>query len=270
MIISGIYKITCSISGKIYIGQTTNMKKRWSDHLYFLGKGKHHSRYLQRIYNKYGASCFIFSIELECEVDKLNEEESRIFFHYKKLNEANVVNSRIDPVSNRGIKKSIESVKRQAEKIKGKPSWNKGISMSEESKSKLSQSLKGRKVWNANTAGTGIMKLNRTSFKNGNVPKNKGIPMSDITKKKLSDAKKGVKRWPNGRVISAASKLKMSLAKKGKQRGTHTHINMYIDTVGCFHNTKDLVKLFGVGRSTIRVWEINKDKRLIHYTRLAS
>lgn len=62
-----IYQIKNKINSKSYIGSTKSFKKRVRRHLRDLRKGKHHSIYLQRAYNKYGEENFIFSILEECE-----------------------------------------------------------------------------------------------------------------------------------------------------------------------------------------------------------
>ena len=64
-------------TGKIYIGQSTNIETRWKDHVIRLKEGKHDNRYLQNAWNKYGASNFSFSVLEECPRDfgVLNERE---------------------------------------------------------------------------------------------------------------------------------------------------------------------------------------------------
>ena len=65
---SGIYKITNKIDGKCYIGQSSNIKKRFKDHRYDLKYNKHDNPYLQNAYNKYGKDNFKF--EILCEEKK--------------------------------------------------------------------------------------------------------------------------------------------------------------------------------------------------------
>jgi len=59
---SGIYKITCTANGKIYIGSSINLHKRWNEHQRHLLNNHHHSPLLQRAYNKYGKEKFILEI----------------------------------------------------------------------------------------------------------------------------------------------------------------------------------------------------------------
>lgn len=60
--ITGIYRIYCVITGKSYIGQSKDIEKRWQEHDNLLKKGKHHSKSLQKDYNKYGDAFFIKEI----------------------------------------------------------------------------------------------------------------------------------------------------------------------------------------------------------------
>lgn len=48
----GIYKITNTNSGKVYIGSSINIEQRHKDHLYLLKSNKHHSKDLQQSYNR--------------------------------------------------------------------------------------------------------------------------------------------------------------------------------------------------------------------------
>lgn len=67
--IAGVYEIKSAINGHIYIGSSYDIKKRWNEHKLTLSKGTHHSIYLQRAWNKYGAENFTFTI-LELVEDK--------------------------------------------------------------------------------------------------------------------------------------------------------------------------------------------------------
>ena len=60
--ISGIYQIRNTINGHRYVGSAVNIQSRWRGHRSDLKLGKHHSRYLQRAWDKYGPEAFEFSI----------------------------------------------------------------------------------------------------------------------------------------------------------------------------------------------------------------
>jgi len=67
----GIYKIT-SPTGRVYIGQSTNIEGRWSGYHKLRAKGQ------VKLYNslvKYGPENHKYEVLLECEEDSLNREE---------------------------------------------------------------------------------------------------------------------------------------------------------------------------------------------------
>ena len=72
---TGIYKITCNQNNKVYIGQSTSIKRRWAQHRRDLKNNNHYNQYLQRAYNKYGEESFEYEILELCSADKLNERE---------------------------------------------------------------------------------------------------------------------------------------------------------------------------------------------------
>jgi group I intron endonuclease len=72
---SGIYKITNIISGKIYIGCTSNIKNRKRGHYHDLRNGKHGNSYLQKAWVKYGEENFQFEVLEECTVADLHSKE---------------------------------------------------------------------------------------------------------------------------------------------------------------------------------------------------
>lgn len=65
---SGIYIIKNIINDNFYLGSSNNFNKRKSEHIRKLRKNKHHSIYLQRAWNKYTESNFIFEIFFYCEL----------------------------------------------------------------------------------------------------------------------------------------------------------------------------------------------------------
>lgn len=64
----GVYQIRNIQSGERYIGSAAGrgFRNRWGTHILDLNKQRHHSRYLQRVWNKYGADVFIFEVLLYC------------------------------------------------------------------------------------------------------------------------------------------------------------------------------------------------------------
>jgi group I intron endonuclease len=59
---SGVYLIRCKPTGKVYVGSSKNMEKRWTQHRVLLNRNQHHSFKLQSAWNKYGENAFQFEI----------------------------------------------------------------------------------------------------------------------------------------------------------------------------------------------------------------
>ena len=66
----GIYKITNKINGKVYIGESLDIERRWNEHKLDLENGTHHSFKLQNDYNEYSKNNFMFEILEEIDEDK--------------------------------------------------------------------------------------------------------------------------------------------------------------------------------------------------------
>lgn len=71
-----VYLIANTVSGSVYVGLSTNPRKRWRWHLCELRANRHPNPYLQRAWNKYGAAAFEFSVLEECDtLEALNDAE---------------------------------------------------------------------------------------------------------------------------------------------------------------------------------------------------
>jgi predicted GIY-YIG superfamily endonuclease len=77
----GIYKIENLVNGKVYIGSSQDINKRWKQHLYSLRKGQHHSYHLQKAWEKYGEENFKFEI-----VEVVTDESLLITLEQKWIN----------------------------------------------------------------------------------------------------------------------------------------------------------------------------------------
>jgi group I intron endonuclease len=83
---SGIYKITCLKTNKIYIGSSIDIKKRWNSHRHHLRNGIHGNNYLQNSWNKYGEKNFKFEIIEIIKPKLLMKNELRWFKKTKCCN----------------------------------------------------------------------------------------------------------------------------------------------------------------------------------------
>lgn len=189
----GIYKIVNNINGKIYIGQSINIKSRWKDHINALNRGDSSCTLLQRAWNKYGQENFSFEILELCSEDMLDEIEIKYINNYDSCNSGY----------------NIES------------GGNKNKHLSDETKEKIKTSRIGKKL---SDDAKKKMSQSRIGANNGMYGKNH----SDISKQKMSDSKKGKlgHRQTNyqkerarisnlGKAMSNETKNKISEANKG-------------------------------------------------------
>ena len=127
VVICGIYKITNLINSKVYIGRSTNVLKRWTQHRYKLLNGVHYNPHLQSAFDTHGEINFTYEIIEECTKDELNQKE--IFWIAQFNSQCNDV----------GYNKSEGG-------HAGGGARNKGKTHSPECRARISKSLKGRKM----------------------------------------------------------------------------------------------------------------------------
>ncbi len=82
-----LYKIINTLSNKIYIGQSTEPKRRWKSHLRYSKKGSEAPQYIHRAMNKYGVENFIFEIIATCKTQENTDFIESILI--KQYNSAN-------------------------------------------------------------------------------------------------------------------------------------------------------------------------------------
>ncbi|SRR6266567_1703233 len=117
---SGIYKITCTVTGKFYIGSAINLRMRQQTHWNTLTQGVHHNRHLQNAWNKYGLDAFTFEVlELVLLPEMLTAREQ---YFLDTLNPFGKRGFNIDSVagSSLGVKRSPETNERNRQSQTGK------------------------------------------------------------------------------------------------------------------------------------------------------
>ena len=83
---AGIYKITCTSNGRVYIGSSTRLYKRKLDHFSYMRAGTHCNSHLQNCYNKYGEENLVFEVMVILPADDrkfLYETEQKFIDSYK-------------------------------------------------------------------------------------------------------------------------------------------------------------------------------------------
>lgn len=242
---SGIYRITCTVNGRFYIGSAVNLSLRCKDHFGTLRRNSHKNPKLQNAFNKYGADAFIFEV-LELVLPAfLTAREQYWFAHLRPFGKRGY---NIAPTagSNLGMKASPETLA----KLTGK-------SPSPETRKKLSDAARGRVVSDETRAkmraanrGRSVSEATREKLRMANL----GKKQSEETKHKRATSQTGKKRGPEtgekirtkklghpvseetraklritstgntsalGHVCSPEAREKMRIAKIGKKRNTH-------------------------------------------------
>lgn len=74
----GIYKITNTKNGKVYIGQSVDIDKRFKQHKKLLRENNHINYLLQDDWNVYGEDSFTFEVVEKCRSPYLNEIEQHL------------------------------------------------------------------------------------------------------------------------------------------------------------------------------------------------
>lgn len=180
---TGIYKITNVISGKIYIGQAIDIETRWKRHINDLKSNRHCNNHLQRAWNSYGESVFSFSIVRECGETELDMFEEYYIRELKAFDPAYGYNLTFGGEGGR----KTEEVKQKLRKPKSKPRtaehskklglahigkapWNKGGRTSDEAKHKQSLAKLGKPAHNRKAVmclDTGIVYASSTEAASG-------------------------------------------------------------------------------------------------------
>ena len=194
---SGIYRITCLATDKIYIGSSTSVQRRFYQHRTELKHNTHVNPHLQNAFNKYGMRNFIFEILEECSVEELQDLEK------KYLDE-------LQPFGNKGFNIDRDPVRiEMAEETKEKIRQAKlGTTYSEESKQKMSDSAKARFESQEERD-----KLSRA---------HRGKTHSEETRKKMSESRKAYLAENDHPMLGATHteehKQKISETLKGRSR----------------------------------------------------
>jgi len=104
---SGVYQIKNITNGKVYIGNSENIKRRWGDHKKRLRAQIHHCQSLQRAFNKYGESAFEYSIiEYVQVINQLADREQYWMDKIRPYKKKNGYNIRKIATSNLGISRA--------------------------------------------------------------------------------------------------------------------------------------------------------------------
>jgi len=215
MRICGIYKITNTSNGKVYIGSSINTLQRWAAHKSHCRKNKHCNRHLQGAWNEYGEKSFQFSIIDECNENLLLTQEDLWINYYDSRNQEKGYNlasaNRVEwsaesrlkaSLSHMGSKNAHFGKGHSVEAMQKIMDANVGRKHTEEWKAQHSKDIKGNK----NLLG---YRFSEESKKKMSESRKNRPPPSIETCRKISENKK--RYWENKRLdklINSSTNLK--------------------------------------------------------------
>ena len=179
----GVYLIRNTTDGKVYVGSSIDIDKRWQSHVNQMKGNRHQNAHLQSAWKKFGQDAFEFTVIEFCPEGTLIIREVVWVEYYDSLNPDKGYN--LEYPDRRGhteeTKKKISASHTGNPKCMGKKP--RGFHHSEETKRKIAESRKGKCV---------------------------GHTVSDDARRRISEARRG-------KPLSEEHKAKLSLAHKGKE-----------------------------------------------------
>ena len=272
---TGIYKITNMVNGKVYIGQAKDIEHRWVEHK---SNCKTKNYVLYRAMRKYGFENFSFEILMECEEELLNLME---IYYIKKYNSyinwenSNGYNETVGGDKGvKGLRHTKESKKKMSENKKGEKNSFYGKHHTEETKHQISERAKGRhhteetkeklrEIHKGLQVGEkhGMWGKHHTDDAKKKISKKmKGRIFSEEHKKKIGEKSKlrtGEKSSMWGKHLSEEHKKKISEANKGGNNSTSKKVfceNMI------FLCIKECADYYNKNYSTMKNWLLGRRK----------
>lgn len=181
--VCGVYTITNTLNGKVYVGSSVDVARRFSKHRCLLNRGVHNSRHLQKAWVRYGEAVFVFAVvEVTGRDQRLTREQ--VWIGATRCCERDF-GYNIAPIAGASMqgRKHTEAAR---EKIAASKRGKKRPPFSDEWCRKLSSNFKGRR----HTAET---KLRMSAWQVGRV-------MSVVAREKMSVSAKA--RWAQGRGVA--------------------------------------------------------------------
>lgn len=140
---SGIYKITNTVNGKVYVGSAVDLPRRIRMHRWRLRNGRHVNPKLQAAWDKYGLEAFVFEVLFICTPEHLLDYEQRCIDGFDSVNNG----YNICPTAGstmKGRKFTPEHKARLSAANKGQINPHRGIPRSAETKEKIAAANKGK------------------------------------------------------------------------------------------------------------------------------
>lgn len=253
----GIYKITNNANGKIYIGQSENIERRWRAHI---NASKRYNYPLYVDMRKYGVDNFSFEVLEECRVDELDVKEKD---YIKKLNAyihkkgSNGYNMTLGGKNNTtGMKFSVESRKKMSLAKQGYVPYCNGKPRKQEHIKKLRESFRANyKKENHPMYGKHLSDTTKEKIRQANL----GKKHTEETRKRMSESRKGSRNANYGKKWTDEQKRMASERNIGKQAGAKHPNSKYLicdnKVYGC---VRECAEVYNINRRTMNAWLTGK------------
>lgn len=214
---SGIYELVNQNNGKIYIGSSIDLARRFAKHRSQLDRGVHHSRILQNAWNKYGGHAFTFRPLLICAPNMLLFFEQRCIDAYKPA-----YNVSPTAASLLGVKYSEARRMRHAAGMRNrKPP----APFSEEHRAAISRALAGIPHGPMSDKTKALLSERHAGKSRGPRPEYIGKKISESHRmsgvKPSAECRAAAAKANRGRKLSPAHVAKLIAARLGKKRGPY-------------------------------------------------
>lgn len=218
--LSGVYLIRNTVTGKVYVGSSVNIKERWYRHRLYLGKGEHHCPHLQMAWKAYGESAFTFEVlELIGGVAAMLVREQALIDEYRAADRAFGYNVCVVVGSRAGVPLPSETRAKISRS-------NMGRVMPEEVRRKIALTNTGKKHSQESRAKMSASKRSVKRSQPHSIETRAKLSVAHMGKvlsmehcKKLSEAHMGKQSTPE-------SRAKASAALKGRSKSPETRARM--------------------------------------------
>ncbi len=248
----GIYCITNTKSQKRYVGSSVNIEKRWKQHRIDLRGGRHHSRYLQAAWGKYGEGAFRFEIVTTCEREDLIAQEQFWIDAFQAADYKHGYN--LAPVADSAL-----GTKRSAETKAKLSASHKGYKPSEETRARLSAASResqNRPEVRAKRVAALVGQKRSPEAKANMSAARLGWKFSPETLAKMSDAAKGRKASPEAR--SRMSSVHHELSS-GNYKLTDDDVRQIRRLLADGKRQAEIAEMFGVTQTCISHIKLGKN-----------
>jgi len=266
-----IYKIVCSVNGKVYIGQSKNPMKRWNEHCNSLNAGRHHSARLQRAWNKYGGESFVHSIIEFCDPSSADERERYWIKFFDSTNKHRGFNIEGGGNSNKAVSdetriklkiahqkryeiakqylNSPEAIEKRRIKLSGTNNPMYGRKHSAETRTRMSMIRKGRMAGTNNPMyGKPVSKERRELY--SRLFSGEGNPF--YGRHHTEETRQKIREKAIGRTHSDEARRKMSLKRRGKDNPAARKV-LCITTGLEFDTAREAAEYYGVHPNGVRM-----------------